>query len=512
MFESCRAHRSSSFEAHAARRTTRPSSPRRRPDVQSSVRPSWAMNTSSARIFFAAARVAAASRNRCGSASQTGCVCQPEASTASAVTVTGTGREPRGAIAMRTVQEVRDRSTISSLWPRAAMWARSPAPPSTTSGRGSSRVGSTRRRRRAANRRQGCASAPRAIPPLTVGPASDAITVRAHRLSFGAQRAPVLHNRLVPLYLTEQDVAELLTPADAVEAIEACFRRMAAGSVENRPRYRLGLDGGSARGHGRRRPRARLRGREGLRRLPRRRALRRAPLPRRLARARRGASRRTSSASCAPVRRAASRRSTSPRAGASSLGVIGCGWQAESQVAVHPRRAAAGSSASSPTAGPRNGCAPSARSTAPSRARATRIPPPATSSSPRPRRAIPVLRGEWLAAGRARLRGRCERRPPPRARQRRPRARRLRLLRLGRRREARVRRPDRADRVGRPRLARGARAAGGRRGRGGGPPVGRGHRRLQVQRARRVGRRRSGGRRRPRAGGGCRPRGGIVQA
>jgi len=49
----------------------------------------------------------------------------------------------------------------------------------------------------------------------------------------------------VPLYLTEQDVAELLAPADAVEAIEACFRRMAAGRVENRPRYRLRLEGGA---------------------------------------------------------------------------------------------------------------------------------------------------------------------------------------------------------------------------------------------------------------------------
>src|SRR4051794_8376327 len=52
-------------------------------------------------------------------------------------------------------------------------------------------------------------------------------------------------NPQVPLYLTEQDVAELLTPADAVEVIEACLRRMAAGSVENRPRYRLGLEGGA---------------------------------------------------------------------------------------------------------------------------------------------------------------------------------------------------------------------------------------------------------------------------
>jgi alanine dehydrogenase len=49
----------------------------------------------------------------------------------------------------------------------------------------------------------------------------------------------------LPLYLTEQDVTDLLAPAEAVEAIEACFRRLAAGSVENRPRYRLGLEGGA---------------------------------------------------------------------------------------------------------------------------------------------------------------------------------------------------------------------------------------------------------------------------
>jgi alanine dehydrogenase len=46
------------------------------------------------------------------------------------------------------------------------------------------------------------------------------------------------------LYLSESDVAELLTPADAVDVIEACFRRLAAGAVENRPRYRLGLEEG----------------------------------------------------------------------------------------------------------------------------------------------------------------------------------------------------------------------------------------------------------------------------
>jgi ornithine cyclodeaminase/alanine dehydrogenase-like protein (mu-crystallin family) len=49
----------------------------------------------------------------------------------------------------------------------------------------------------------------------------------------------------VALYLTEEDVGRLLSPADAVETIEGCFRRLATGAVENRPRYRLRLDGGA---------------------------------------------------------------------------------------------------------------------------------------------------------------------------------------------------------------------------------------------------------------------------
>ena len=40
-------------------------------------------------------------------------------------------------------------------------------------------------------------------------------------------------SRPVPLYLREADVEELLAPADAVEAVEACFARMARGVVEN---------------------------------------------------------------------------------------------------------------------------------------------------------------------------------------------------------------------------------------------------------------------------------------
>jgi alanine dehydrogenase len=48
----------------------------------------------------------------------------------------------------------------------------------------------------------------------------------------------------VPLYLRESDVQELLSPEDAVEAVEGCFRRLGAGHVENRPRFRLGLKPG----------------------------------------------------------------------------------------------------------------------------------------------------------------------------------------------------------------------------------------------------------------------------
>jgi ornithine cyclodeaminase/alanine dehydrogenase-like protein (mu-crystallin family) len=49
----------------------------------------------------------------------------------------------------------------------------------------------------------------------------------------------------MPLYLTEHDVASLLEPADAVPVIEESFRRLAAGEVVNQPRLRLPLDGGA---------------------------------------------------------------------------------------------------------------------------------------------------------------------------------------------------------------------------------------------------------------------------
>jgi alanine dehydrogenase len=48
----------------------------------------------------------------------------------------------------------------------------------------------------------------------------------------------------VTLFLSESDVQELLSPADAVDAVEASFQRMAAGAVQLAPRRRLDLEEG----------------------------------------------------------------------------------------------------------------------------------------------------------------------------------------------------------------------------------------------------------------------------
>jgi alanine dehydrogenase len=136
----------------------------------------------------------------------------------------------------------------------------------------------------------------------------------------------------VPLFLTEHDVTELLTPADAVDAIEACFRRMAAGAVENRPRYRLGLEGGALAvmaaadlelGYAGAKVYAGFR--DGARFVV---LLFRASSPELVAvlEADKLGQLRTGSASAVAAKHLAAD-------GASSLGVIGCGWQAESQVA-----------------------------------------------------------------------------------------------------------------------------------------------------------------------------------
>jgi ornithine cyclodeaminase/alanine dehydrogenase-like protein (mu-crystallin family) len=136
----------------------------------------------------------------------------------------------------------------------------------------------------------------------------------------------------VPLYLTEADIAELLTPADAVEAIEACFGRMAAGSVENRPRYRLGLEEGALAvmaaadlelGYAGAKVYAGFR--DGARFVV---LLFRADSPELVAviEADKLGQLRTGAATGVAAKYLAA-------GGATSLGVIGCGWQAESQLA-----------------------------------------------------------------------------------------------------------------------------------------------------------------------------------
>ena len=135
----------------------------------------------------------------------------------------------------------------------------------------------------------------------------------------------------MPLYLREADVDALLPPADAVEAVEACFARLAAGAIENRPRYRLGLDDG--RLHIMAAADLEL-GVAGLKAYAGFRtgtqfvvALFAADRPELLAlvEADRLGQRRTGAASAVAAKHLV-------RAGARTLGVIGTGWQAESQV------------------------------------------------------------------------------------------------------------------------------------------------------------------------------------
>ena len=63
-----------------------------------------------------------------------------------------------------------------------------------------------------------------------------------HRLANAPGESSYTHT--VPLYLTEADVSSLLTPADALDEVEGSFRRIAEGLVENVPRHRLKLDHG----------------------------------------------------------------------------------------------------------------------------------------------------------------------------------------------------------------------------------------------------------------------------
>src|SRR5437868_1649676 len=134
------------------------------------------------------------------------------------------------------------------------------------------------------------------------------------------------------LYLTESDVDGLMTPLDAVEAVEGAFRRLAAGTAENQPRYRLRLQEGalavmSAVDH--------EIGLAGVKSYAATSAgahfvvvlfEERSGEVSGLIEADKLGQLRTGGASGVAAKHLA-------RAGARSLGVIGCGWQAESQVA-----------------------------------------------------------------------------------------------------------------------------------------------------------------------------------
>jgi alanine dehydrogenase len=136
----------------------------------------------------------------------------------------------------------------------------------------------------------------------------------------------------MPLYLRESDVEQLLPAADAVDAVEECFARLARGAIDNRSRFRIKLDGGQQ--HTMAAADSEL-GVSGLKTyvgfaegatfvvvlfaFDRPEAIA-------IIEADRLGQLRTGAASGVAARRLA-------KTGARSLGVIGCGWQAESQVA-----------------------------------------------------------------------------------------------------------------------------------------------------------------------------------
>jgi ornithine cyclodeaminase/alanine dehydrogenase-like protein (mu-crystallin family) len=135
----------------------------------------------------------------------------------------------------------------------------------------------------------------------------------------------------MPLYLAEEDVAGLITPGEAVPVLEQCFLRLAHGAVDNVPRRRLELEEGT---YAVMSAADRELGFAGVKAYTV--AGGRAVFAVLLFDARSGelagvfeadalGQRRTGAASGVAAKHLA-------RAGARSLGVIGCGWQAEAQV------------------------------------------------------------------------------------------------------------------------------------------------------------------------------------
>ena len=136
----------------------------------------------------------------------------------------------------------------------------------------------------------------------------------------------------MPLYLTEANVDSLLAPADALEAVEGSFLRLAAGAVENQPRERLRLEDGSFAVMAAVDRELELAGVKTYAWLPGGTPFvvvlfdtRRAELAGVIEADKLGQLR-TGAASGVAAKYLA-------RAGATSLGVLGCGWQARSQVA-----------------------------------------------------------------------------------------------------------------------------------------------------------------------------------
>ena len=140
----------------------------------------------------------------------------------------------------------------------------------------------------------------------------------------------------MPLYLTEANVTSLLAPADALEAVEGSFLRLAAGAVENRPRERLKLEDGSFAVMAAVDRELELAGVKTYAWLPGGTPFvvvlfdtKRAELAGVIEADKLGQLR-TGAASGVAAKYLA-------RAGATSLGVLGCGWQARSQVACIQR-------------------------------------------------------------------------------------------------------------------------------------------------------------------------------